>query len=85
MKFTVVWVASAENEATRYWTERANRNEIGEAIDLIDTTLQRQPFVGESRGQMTDRVWLVDPVGVSFEVHEDDCKVVVTGLWLTRE
>lgn len=84
MKYTVVWVKSAEEEATRLWMECGNREEISQAVDAVDSLLQRQPYEGESRGNVSDRVLWIEPVAVAFEVFEGDCIVRVKRIWLTR-
>jgi hypothetical protein len=81
MKFTVVWLAGAEQELANLWNNAADRSQITAAADKIDAALARDPAsFGESRGGNT-RIALVAPLAVLFDVDELNRRVVVWDLW----
>jgi len=84
MKFTVVWQRRAEGELAAIWTNAEDRNAVSSAADMIDTALRSDPQLqGESRCD-TIRIMFVTPLGVYFEVFEDDRLVRVLGVWRIR-
>jgi mRNA-degrading endonuclease RelE of RelBE toxin-antitoxin system len=76
MKYTVVWLPSAENELARMWLQGSDRRAISAASDQIDRALRINP---EMKGrQLGDRRLLrVPPVAVLFRVYPDDRMVKV--------
>jgi hypothetical protein len=55
-------------------------NAISRAVATIDNFLAREPETcGESRGEY-ERVMIVSPLRVSFEIHEDERVVFVLGV-----
>ena len=81
MKFTVIWLAGAEQELASLWTAGADRNQITAAADQIDAALAHDPTsFGESRGGDT-RIAIVAPLAVLFDVDEPNRLVTVWDLW----
>ena len=81
MKFTVVWKPTAKNELAKLWINAKDRSHVRLAADRIDYLLKWDPsFRGESRKETT-RILLVPPLGVEFEVHEEDRIVNVIAIW----
>lgn len=81
MNYTVLWVAAAEAELARLWTEASRRDEITQAAHEIETRLRVNPLEeGESRPQGR-RVLLAPPLGVVFQVVPDDLLVRVLQVW----
>lgn len=83
MKYTVVWIESAEAELARIWTASANREAVRAAADEIDASLRIRPRdVGESRADEF-RVLLIAPIAVNYSVNDEDAMVVVAEVWQT--
>ena len=84
MKYTVVWLTSANNELARLWLEAADRDAVSLAAGRIDRLLGMAPLdYGESR-EFPMRVLLCDPLGVEYKVDDDDRKVLVVSVWIRR-
>jgi hypothetical protein len=84
MKFTVVWKPAAEAELAEIWTLAADKRSIAAAANEIDVRLAIQPeTLGESRSGAI-RVWLVGPIGVTYEIIPDDRIVRVLDVWTVR-
>ena len=81
MIFTVVWLPTAEAELARIWNTAADRDAVAAAADRIDAALRRDaPRRGESRSGSA-RVYFDWPLGVDFDVDEDDRIVRVLAVW----
>lgn len=81
MKFSVRWTPAAENELTKLWMDTADRRAVTVAANEIDVRLQISPAdEGESR-QFGRRILLVQPLGVTFEVHQDERIVRILDVW----
>ena len=81
MKYTVVWIPQAESELAALWLDGSIRAVVSAAAREIDRALRFDPQnVGEARdgGQ---RIHLVPPLGVRFEISEDDRIVRVLRVW----
>ena len=81
MRFTVLWTPSAERDLATLWEDAADRNAITFASHTIDTLLrERAKTCGESRYD-TVRIMFAPPLGVLFEVLEEDRTVYVLAVW----
>lgn len=84
MRYTVIWKPAAEQELADLWMNAEDRNAIAEAADQIDAMLCRDAHeLGESRTGRIRRMF-VRPLGVAFEVREDDRMVLVVAVWRFR-
>jgi hypothetical protein len=84
VKYTVVWAVDAEEKLAAIWANASEREEIGDAANTLDGQLARNPAaLGESRpnGQ---RIAHCLPLGIRFQVIEDDRLVRVLTVWLCR-
>ncbi|HLJ12790.1 MAG TPA: type II toxin-antitoxin system RelE/ParE family toxin [Planctomycetaceae bacterium] len=80
MKFTVVWKPRAETQLAKIWTETDDRSSITKAANEIDARLRASPETfGESRSAK-DRIAIVRPLSVVYQVHEQDRLVVVLSI-----
>jgi plasmid stabilization system protein ParE len=83
MTYTVVWKPAAEAELAELWMTAADKPALAQAANEIDDRLAKEPIaLGESRSGST-RVWFVGPLGVTFEIREDDRLVRVIDVWST--
>ena len=81
MNFTVVWTPMAERRLTQLWLATRMRHAIKDATDQIDAALGRSPHeCGESR-DVGRRMMFVWPLGVLFEVNDDQRQVRVLSVW----
>ena len=83
MKFSVLWKEDAEQELAAIWTESEDRAAVTWAADRFDALLKSGSHAqGESRFD-TVRIMLVPPLGIDFEVIEEDRIVYVLSVWTT--
>jgi hypothetical protein len=84
MKYTVVWLKSAEAKLASIWNEAADRNAVTQASHSIDAQLAMDPQnCGESRPENL-RVYFVPPLAVTFSIQADDRIVRVADVWRSR-
>ena len=84
MSFRVVWLSDALDAlaASYLYARRKKRDpeEITRAMAAIDRELEARPTTaGESR-YGNNRILIVNPLTIYFEVHDDEHVVVVTAL-----
>lgn len=81
MRYTVVWAQRAEAELATIWANAEDRGAVASAADTFDTVLRDDPDTkGESR-HARFRILFVPPLGVDFEVFEEDRLVRVLSVW----
>jgi hypothetical protein len=81
MKYTVVWMPSAEDRLAEIWISEQDRARVTAAADEIDRLLGTDP---EGIGQVrTDKIRLLvePPLGVYYEVLPKDMKAQVRAVW----
>ena len=82
MSYSVVWTVFALDQLAEVWTGATDRNAVTAASHRLDRLLGRDPRnQGESRETDTDRTMFDSPLGVDFEIVEDDKKVRVLRVW----
>jgi hypothetical protein len=82
--YVVTWIPVAEQELAAAWLASADRNAVTAAAHRLDQRLRIDPLhMGKARKSSVQRVALDVPLGVEFEVIEDDKKVRVLGVWIT--
>ena len=82
MNYDVVWGPRAENMLAAVWMAAADREAVNDAAAEVDLRLGRDPLrFGESRQSSVHRVGYIPPLGVEFEVIEDDKRVIVQGVF----
>ncbi len=81
MKYTVVYLPSAEQQLADLWLKAANPAAVTQASDKIDQLLKNDPLsVGESR--VTNlRIVFEDPIAAIYDVREADSVVKVWAVW----
>jgi plasmid stabilization system protein ParE len=81
MSYTVVWKPAAEKELAQLWTDADDRSAVTAAANEIDRLLKSNPRdQGESRSGSV-RVVFLDPLGVFFDVQDEDRLVSVLRVW----
>jgi hypothetical protein len=81
MRYTVIWTPTALNVLAAIWNQAEDRNAVTAASNEMDRVLAAAPREqGESR-KGNVRVMFANPLGVEYEVIEDDLKVEVLAVW----
>jgi hypothetical protein len=82
MNYDVDWGPVAENMLAAIWLAAPDREAVTVASDVLDQAMADDPLtLGESRESSVRRVAFEPPLGVEFEVIEDDKRVVVQGVF----
>ena len=82
MKYQVVWQPAAERELATIWIASTNRKAVTSAAAWLDFHLSDFPLtLGESRDSSVHRIAFRAPLGIEFEIIEDDKRVVVQGVF----
>jgi hypothetical protein len=82
MKYEVLWDARAEADLAAVWLSAPDRRAVTDASTWFDDQLARWPLrLGESRGSSVHRLAFYWPLGIEFEVIEDDKQVIVQAVF----
>ena len=85
MKYVVVWPDEIAQELAAVWLAAADPSASAASTHRLEQLLERDPLhTGESRGSSVNRVAFDRPVGIAFEVVEDDKRVVVRNVFLIQ-
>jgi hypothetical protein len=82
MSYRVDWTKSAEQDLAALWTDSTDRNAVTAAAEWLDDHLARDPLhFGQPWASSVHRIAVRDPIGIEFEVIEDDKRVIVHGVF----
>jgi hypothetical protein len=82
MNYHVEWTSEAENDLATLWNTAADRNAVTAASAWLDAQLAVDPLhFGEPWASSVHRIAVDDPIGIEFEVIEDDKRVIVHGVF----
>lgn len=82
MSYTVIWEPEAENEPAAIWVSAADRGGVTRRAFQIEQALANSPFtVGRRRNASVNRTLVDAPLGVDYEIIEDDKTVRVLRVW----
>lgn len=82
MKYTVEWIPPTEDELMALWAASPDQALVTSVIHRLEQLLALDPYrVGESRQSSVSRVVLSSPIGMSFDIIEDDQKVLALSVW----
>ena len=82
MRYALEWIPPAEDELIVLWTTAPDQALITEVVSHLEKLLSLDPYrVGESRQSSVSRVVLSSPVGLSFDIIEDDKRVLILSIW----
>lgn len=81
MNYTVAWSRDAIDQVTLVWLAAANRNAVTQAAHRLELALADQPFIGTRRNSSVNRTATDYPLGIDFEIIEDDKKVRIIRVW----
>lgn len=78
MSYRVIWPRAARNDLADIWLNSADRNDVTTGSAEIDRLLEDDPLhVGQPMQSSVRRRLTIPPLGVLFEVIEDDKRVIV--------
>ena len=81
MRYTVLRKKSADDRLAEIWLQAVDREAVSRAARQIDVRLRYRPHMqGESRSR-DRRMLLAPPLGIKFEIHEEDAIVRVLSVW----
>jgi len=84
MRYQVTWGSRAENHLAAIWISATDRKAVNDATAWLESRLAMIPReLGESRESPAHRVLYHPPLGIEFEIIEDDKRVIVQGVWST--
>jgi hypothetical protein len=82
MSYTAIWEPPAESDLAAAWLEATDRVAVTQAAHLLDQALARHPFViGIARNSSVSRTAVDPPLGIDYEIIEDDKTVRVLRVW----
>ena len=82
MKYQVIRDNAAEEELTAIGLAAPDRKAVTRATAWLELRLATNPLnLGESRRSSVERVAFHPPIGIEFEVIEDDRRVVVQAVF----
>ncbi len=82
MNYTVTWTPGAEQELAAVWLAAADRAAVTAASNRLDQELADDPFgIGLPRTASVNRTAVEPPLGIDYEIVEDDKKVRVLRAW----
>ncbi len=79
--WTVVWFAPAQNHLATVWMAAPDRAAVTAAANQIDRQLREDPYANSESRSGNTRVMLVPPLGVAYDVNDDDRMVTVWAVW----
>jgi hypothetical protein len=82
MNYSVHWTDNALDELAAVWTAASDRNAVTTASHRLELDLTREPYTrGIRRNSSTNRTATDLPLGVDYEIIEDDKKVRIVRVW----
>ena len=82
MNYTVIWEPPAEDNLADVWIVAPDRAVITRAAHQIDQDLAADPYArGFAYGSPANRTAIEYPLGIDYEIIEDDKKVRVLRVW----
>lgn len=83
MNYVFEMAPAAEDQLAAAWLAAPDRDAVAAASFRIERELGRRPLtIGESRTSSVNRTYFDHPLGVEYEVIEDDKRVRVLRVWL---
>jgi hypothetical protein len=82
LNYSVHWTDDALDELAAVWTAAADRNAVTAASHRLEQDLARDPYGrGIARNASVNRTATDLPLGIDYEIIEDDKKVRVLRVW----
>jgi hypothetical protein len=81
VRYTIIWIPPAEQALAAVWLAAADRNAVTWAVTAIDLALAHSPNTSGTVLFDTVRAFEHPPLGVEFEVIDDDSQVFILSVW----
>lgn len=82
MNYAVFWTPDSQDELANSWLAAPDRNAVTAASHRLDQALADDPYsIGFARDASINRTAIDLPLGIEFEIIEDDKKVRVLRVW----
>ena len=82
MNYSVEWTELAIGELAAVWLSVQDQADLTMLTDMVDRTLGTKPFrVGVPCRSSVHRMLKVIPLGLYYDIVEDDKKVIVQSCW----
>lgn len=82
MNYTVDWTREALDQLAAVWTATADRNAVTAVSHRLEQDLARDPYGrGVRRNASVNRTAIDLPLGIDYEIIEDDKRVRVVRAW----
>jgi len=81
VNYTVAWSEDALNQLTTVWLAAVNQLAVTQAAHRLEEALVQQPYIGRRRNSSVNRAAADVPLGIDFEIIEDDKKVRIIRVW----
>jgi hypothetical protein len=82
MNFAIDWTADALNELAAVWNVAADQAAVTQASHRLELALARHPFaIGVDRDSSVNRTAVDLPLGIDYEIIEDDKTVRIIRVW----
>jgi hypothetical protein len=82
MNYSVLWTDNALDELAAIWTAASDRNAVTTASHRLELDLTREPYSrGIRRNSSVNRTATDLPLGVDYEIIEDDKRVRILRVW----
>lgn len=83
MNYSVEWTELAIGELAAIWLSVQDQADLTMLTDMVDRTLSMTPFlVGNPCRSSVHRMLKVVPLGLYYDIVEDDKKVIVQSCWI---
>lgn len=80
--YTIEWTPDAEADLADRWLAASDRSAVTAAAQWLETKLGSDPLrFGQPWWSSIHRIAVRGPIGVEFEVIEDDKRVIVHGVF----
>jgi hypothetical protein len=82
VNYVIEWTARAVNQLAAIWLAAADQLAVTQAAHRLEQALARHPLViGIPRTSSVNRTVIDLPLGMDYEIIEDDKKVRVLRVW----
>jgi len=82
VNYAVFWTPDASNSLASSWLAAPDRNAVTAASHRLDVALSDEPYaIGFATGSSVNRTAIDLPLGIDYEIIEDDKKVRVLRVW----
>jgi hypothetical protein len=82
MNYIVHWTAGAIGQLATVWTAASDRTAVTEASYRLEMEIRADPYgVGVPRNTPLNRTAVELPLGIEYEIIEDDKTVRILSVW----